>query len=144
MWPGKKAQPPIRTLVGEGTLIQGTLRFTEGLRIDGEVQGDVIANDDKTSILVISEKARVQGKVKAGHVIINGEVVGPVESDELLELQPKARVIGDVRYEALEMHQGAVIDGELRPLKTADRPALKLAANSDVALPAVPKPAQIS
>jgi cytoskeletal protein CcmA (bactofilin family) len=131
MWPGKKAQPPIRTLVGEGTVIQGTLRFTEGLRIDGEVIGDVIANDDKTSILVISEKARVQGKVKAGHVIINGEVVGPVESDELLELQPKARVTGDVRYEALEMHQGAMIDGELRPLKTADRPALKLAANAE-------------
>ena len=131
MWPGKKAQPPIRTLVGEGTIIQGTLRFTEGLRIDGEVLGDVIANDDKTSILVISEKARVQGKVKAGHVIINGEIVGPVESDELLELQPKARVTGDVRYEALEMHQGAMIDGELRPMKTADRPALKLAANAE-------------
>ena len=131
MWPGKKAQPPIRTLVGEGTLIQGTLRFTEGLRIDGEVQGDVIANDDKTSILVISEKARVFGEVKAAHVIINGEVKGPVHSTELLEVQPKARIVGNVRYEVLEMHQGALIDGELRPLKTAEKPALVLAASND-------------
>lgn len=131
MWPGKKAQPPIRTLVGEGTVVQGQLRFVEGLRIDGEVLGDVLASDDAHSILLISEKARVHGKVKAGHVIINGEVLGPVESHELLELQPKARVVGDVRYEALEMHQGAIIDGELRPLKSAERPALKLAANAE-------------
>jgi cytoskeletal protein CcmA (bactofilin family) len=40
---------------------------------------------------------------------------GPGAFDELLELQPKARITGDVRYEVLEMHQGATIDGELRP-----------------------------
>lgn len=128
---GSKKQPAIRSLIGEGTVVQGELRFSDGLRIDGEVIGNVIANPANTSILVISEKAKVQGKVKAGHVIINGTVLGPVESDELLELQPKARITGDVRYEALEMHQGATIDGELHPLKADDKqPALKLAANS--------------
>jgi cytoskeletal protein CcmA (bactofilin family) len=86
----KKKQPPIRTLIGEGTVIRGELLFTDGLRIDGEVQGDVIASTQEHSILVISEKARVIGKIKAGHVIINGHVTGPVQSTELLELQPKA------------------------------------------------------
>lgn len=124
---GKKKQPPIRSLIGEGTIVQGELRFSEGLRIDGEVLGDVIAIGEHT-MLVISENARVQGKVKAGHVIINGTVVGPLESDELLEIQPKARIVGDVRYEALEMHQGATVDGELRPLKGVEKPALKLLA----------------
>ena len=83
------------------------------------------------SLLVISEKARVHGKVKAGHVIINGEVLGPIQCDELLELQPKARVVGDVRYGSLEMHQGATIDGELRSLKADESPTLKLAASND-------------
>lgn len=128
---GSKKQPAIRSLIGEGTVVQGELRFSDGLRIDGEVIGNVIANPANTSILVISEKAKVSGRVKAGHVIINGTVAGPVESDELLELQPKARIQGDVRYESLEMHQGATIDGELHPLKADDKqPALKLAANS--------------
>lgn len=127
---GKKKQPPIRTLVGEGTLIQGELRFTDGLRIDGEVVGDVSALGDGPSILVISEKARVTGKVSGGHVIINGTVNGPIRSTELLELQPKARITGDVRYEVLEMHQGATIDGELRPMNAAEKPALKLAASN--------------
>lgn len=129
-----KKQPSIRSLIGEGTVVQGTLRFSDGLRIDGEVQGDVVANANDTSILVISEKARVTGTVKAGHVIINGTVIGPVESNHLLELQPKALIQGDVRYESLEMHQGATIEGALQRLTQAsataleDKPALKLLA----------------
>lgn len=126
---GKRKQPPIRTLVGEGTVISGELRFSDGLRIDGEVRGDVVAVGIESNLVVISEKARVHGKIRAGHVIINGEVTGPVQSDELLELQPRARIYGDVRYEALEMHQGATISGDLRPLDSADRPALKLAVS---------------
>ncbi len=129
---GRKKQPPIRTLIGEGTIIHGELRFSEGLRVDGEVHGDIVAVGEERNMLVISEKARVTGKVKAGHVIINGSVWGPVTSDELLELQPKARICGDVRYESLEMHQGATIDGELRTLKTEEKPALKLAASNEV------------
>ena len=129
----KKKQPPIRTLIGEGTVIRGELLFTDGVRIDGEVQGDVVANAQEYSILVISEKARVVGKVKAAHVIINGHVTGPVQSDQLLELQPKAVIIGDVKYESLEMHQGATIEGELHPLKADEKPALiKLAASNAV------------
>lgn len=132
---GSKKQPSIRSLIGEGTIVQGTLRFGDGLRIDGEVQGDVVANPNDTSILVISDKAKVVGTVKAGHVIINGTVIGPVESNHLLELQPKARIQGDVRYEALEMHQGATIEGALQRLASTpanaaieDKPPLKLLA----------------
>lgn len=126
----KKKQPPIRTLIGEGTVIRGEVRFTEGLRIDGEVIGDIFGTGEAPSILVISEKARVTGRVRAGHVIVNGEINGPVESLDLLELQPRARIAGDVRYEVLEMHQGATIDGELRPLKAEEKPSLKLAASN--------------
>ena len=127
---GKRKQPPIRTLIGEGTLVHGELRFTDGLRIDGEVHGDVIALGEGPSILVISERARIVGRVLAGHVIINGEVHGPVHSVELLELQPKASIFGSVRYEVLEMHQGATIHGELRSNRGVEKPALKLAASN--------------
>ena len=129
---GKKRPklPSIRSLVAEGTTIRGELRFTEGLRVDGEVHGDVIAQGEGPSLLVISERARVHGRVCADHVIINGGVRGPVDCNELLELQPKAMVLGDVRYGLLEMHQGAQIQGELRPAKAGERPGLKLAASN--------------
>jgi cytoskeletal protein CcmA (bactofilin family) len=131
---GWKKTPPIRTLIGEGTVITGELRFADGLRIDGEVHGNITCVGDARTLLVISEKARIHGKVRAGHVIINGSVEGPVVAEDLLELQPKARIVGDVKYEALEMHQGATIDGELRPMKSDDKPNLKLA----ISAPATP------
>lgn len=132
MWTGKKKPPPIRSLIGEGLVVSGDVKFTEGLRVDGHVMGDVVANADERSILVISDNARVHGRVFASHVIINGEVHGPVHCTELLELQPKARVVGDIRYELIEMHPGSLVEGELRPLKSAEKPALKLAASNDV------------
>lgn len=128
---GKKKPPPIRSLIGEGMTAKGTVHFSEGLRIDGRVEGDVIAAGEAHSILVISEKARVIGKVMAAHVIVNGEVEGPIVCHEMLELQPKARVTGDIRYDVLEMHPGALVDGELRSLKSAEKPQLKLAASND-------------
>lgn len=131
MFKARRKQPPIRSLIGEGTVVRGPVHFSEGLRIDGEVQGDVVGASSAASLLVVSEKAKVVGRVKASHVIINGSVVGPVESDVLLEVQPSARIQGDVRYEMLEMNPGAIIEGELRPLKAADRPALKLAASNE-------------
>jgi cytoskeletal protein CcmA (bactofilin family) len=39
-------------------------------------------------------------------------------------------IVGDVRYEVLEMHQGATIDGELRPIGAVEKPGLKLAASN--------------
>ncbi len=128
---GKKAQPPIKSLIAQGSRIEGNLKFTEGLRIDGEVFGDIRTNDEQPSILVISESAVVEGEIHADHVIINGTVRGPVNARELLELQPKANIQGDVYYKALEMHQGAVIAGQLRPMQgTDEKPLLKLAANN--------------
>jgi cytoskeletal protein CcmA (bactofilin family) len=127
---GKKKQPPIRSLIAPGSDIQGNIKFTDGLRIDGSVHGDIRANEDHPSLLVVSESALVQGEIHADHVIINGRVNGPVYASELLELQPKANIEGDVHYKALEMHQGAVISGQLKPMIPGEKPALKLAANN--------------
>ena len=128
----KKKQPPIKSLIAQGTRIEGNVFFHDGLRIDGEVIGDLRASDEKASILVVSEVAVVTGQIHADHVIINGHVKGPVLAFELLELQPKARIEGDVSYKALEMHQGATISGQLKPMAGGidDKPTLKLAANN--------------
>lgn len=133
---GKKAQPPIKSLIAQGTRIEGNVKFSEGLRVDGEVYGDIQAVPEESgSLLVISEASVVQGGVQADHVIINGTVRGPVHARELLELQPKARIEGDVSYVSLEMHQGATISGQLKPLVGGaageeDKPLLKLATKS--------------
>ena len=127
-----KKQPPIKSLIAQGTEIVGNLSFGEGLRVDGKVKGNLVATEGTRSILVISESASIEGEIRADHVIINGSVIGPIQASELLELQPKARIVGDVNYRALEMHQGATIEGQLRPMMISEgeKPTLTLAASN--------------
>lgn len=112
---GKTAKPhnKIDSLIGAGTVIEGNVTFSGGLRIDGEVRGNVCAAADQPSTLVISEHARIDGEVCVSHLVVNGTVNGPVRSSEFLELQPRARVTGDVEYNAIEMHLGAIVQGRL-------------------------------
>ena len=127
----KKKQPPIKSLIAEGTQIEGNLAFSDGLRVDGTIVGNVLASDGGASILVISDSASITGEITADHIIVNGTVKGPIHARQMLELQPKARIEGDVEYAALEMHQGALIAGQLRPmLDNEEKPTLKLAANN--------------
>ena len=107
---GKKDQAEIKTLIAQGTRIDGSLKFEEGLRVDGEVHGGIQAASEG-SLLVISEGAVVEGSVMADRVIIAGKVKGPVHARESLELQSRASIEGDVQYVALEMHHGAAISG---------------------------------
>ncbi len=129
---GKKSGPKntIDSLIGASTRIEGNMIFQGGLRVDGHVQGSIIAVPDEPSMLVISEQARVDGEIHASHLVVNGVVNGPLIATELLELQPKARVRGNVQYKALEMHHGAIVDGTLVHSDDGGRPGPKLALAS--------------
>lgn len=124
-----KPQNRIDSLIGAGTRIEGNIRFTGGLRIDGEVKGSVEAVEGGSSAtLVLSEQASIEGKVSVAHFVANGTVVGPVIVSESLELQSKGRIVGDVEYALIEMHQGAVIEGRL--VHRGKSVELKLAASN--------------
>jgi len=126
---GRKTKSTIDSLIGISTTIEGNLQFKGGLRIDGHIKGNVVADGEEPSMLVISEFAKVEGEVRVAHLVVNGEIVGPVFSSELLELQPRARITGDVHYKALEMHGGALVAGKLTH-DLADEPVLKLALSN--------------
>lgn len=113
---GKKSSKPqnrIDSLIGAGTRIEGTVIFSGGLRIDGEVKGDVASATDQSSTVVVSEQARIEGEVRVTHMVVNGTIVGHVHASEFLELQPRSRVTGDIHYNNLEIHLGAVVEGRL-------------------------------
>jgi cytoskeletal protein CcmA (bactofilin family) len=116
MWGHKKRSTPqkrIDSLIGAGTVVNGDVTFTGGLRIDGRVQGNVVAANGEPSTLVISEQAKIDGEIRVSHMVINGTVNGPLVANDYLELQAKSRIVGDVTYKTLEMHVGAVVQGRL-------------------------------
>ena len=115
MFGKKETQPQKRIdgLIAAGTIVRGDIIFGGGLRIDGSVEGKISTNNGDAGTLVISEQAQVDGEIKVSHVVVNGTVRGPIIADDYLELQAKARVIGDVTYRKLEMQLGAVVQGRL-------------------------------
>jgi cytoskeletal protein CcmA (bactofilin family) len=120
----------IESLISAGTTIEGNVRFKGGLRIDGTVIGNVVAEEGAASTLVLSESGRIEGQVTAAHLMVNGAIAGPITATVSIELQPKAKVSGEIHYVALEMHHGAVVDGTLMHLENG-RPGLKLAASNE-------------
>jgi cytoskeletal protein CcmA (bactofilin family) len=129
---GKKAIPhEIGSLIGASTTVTGDVSFSGGLRVDGIVRGAVRCSEgEKGGVLVISEHGSVEGEVRASHIVVAGRINGPVHAAELIELQPKARVQGDVQYRALEMHHGAVVEGRMVHIPAEGRAGLKLAASA--------------
>ena len=128
MFGAKRAIPKtIGTLVGTGTTIEGTVAYSGGLRIDGTVKGDVRCVNGDPGMVIVSELGSVIGEVHAAHLVVSGRIDGPIYVSDALELQPKARVCGDVDYRTLEIHQGAGVDGRLIHDVAEARPALKLA-----------------
>jgi len=131
---GKKPSKPqnrIDSLIGAGTRIEGNISFAGGLRVDGEVQGNVTAAADQASTLVVSEHARIDGEIHVAHLVANGTINGPVFAADSLELQANSRLRGDVHYSTLEMHLGAIVEGRLVHASSESKTVeLKLAATN--------------
>jgi cytoskeletal protein CcmA (bactofilin family) len=114
-----KPQTQIDSLIGAGTSIDGDVNFSGGMRIDGQVNGNVVAAQGKPSTLVLSEHARVNGEVNVTHLVINGAISGSVFASDYMELQSKAKINGDVHYTTLEIQLGAIVEGRLIHSSTA-------------------------
>lgn len=110
---GDPLQERIDCLLGAGASIQGDLIFTGGLRIDGQVVGDVSVARVDAGTLTIGDQGCIEGDVRVSHVIVYGEIRGTIYATGLVDVRPNARISGDVHYGSLEMQAGAQIDGHL-------------------------------
>lgn len=115
-----KPQNRIDTLIGAGTVIEGNISFSGGIRIDGQVNGNVVAVADKPSTLVLSEQGCVNGDIRVTHLVANGAIAGTVTASEYLELHAKAKLTGDVHYKSLEIQVGAILQGRLIHINVAE------------------------
>jgi cytoskeletal protein CcmA (bactofilin family) len=109
----------LSSLIAEGVEITGDVAFASGMRIDGCVKGNVIgrhADGKSGSLLVLSDKGRIEGSVRCADAVINGAIVGDLDVENFLELQSNAVVTGTIRYRQLKMDVGAAVQGQLAKL----------------------------
>jgi cytoskeletal protein CcmA (bactofilin family) len=103
----------IDTLIGKNTVVKGDIHYRGGLHIEGKVQGNLVAESNEKTVLIVSEKGCVEGDVKGPVVILNGMIEGDVYSTATLEMAQHAKVKGNVYYKLLEMEVGAEVNGSL-------------------------------
>ena len=111
----------IDTVIGRNTTLEGDVHFAGGLHVEGVIQGDLIANNKEKSILILTQKGRIEGDIRGTVVVLDGEVLGNVTASVSLELAHHARVKGNVSYKTLEMEGGAVMNGVLSQLQSTDQ-----------------------
>lgn len=100
------------TLIAPHTEIAGDIRFSDQLYISGHVTGSVFADNEKAS-LVVTQEGRVTGEVRVPNIVINGAVEGDVYAGNKVELAAQAKVKGNLFYKLIEMHLGALVEGQL-------------------------------
>lgn len=110
----------LSSLVADNLEITGDVVFSGGLRVDGRIHGNVLGKEGEPSLLVLSEKGSITGRVRASDAVINGTICGDLDVAHFLELQANARITGNIAYRQLQMECGAVVDGQLEKAGDAE------------------------
>ena len=121
----------IDSLIGQNTEIQGEIKFSGGVHIDGKIQGKVVGENDGSSLLSQSEYGEIEGEVRSPYVVINGIVNGDVHGSRHVELLSNAKIKGNVYYNLVELAVGAEVNGKLvhTPAKPEEEVGLELNYN---------------
>jgi cytoskeletal protein CcmA (bactofilin family) len=96
-----------RAYLDKGSKIMGKLFFEGPVRIDGQVDGEISAND----VVVIGESAVVTTHLNAPSVVIAGKLNGDIIAGRRVEIRATAKVLGNLTTPVLVVHDGALFEG---------------------------------
>lgn len=108
--------------VGQGVSITGKVALTAKLTIDGQIDGEITAKE-----VQVGETGKITGKLAVAVADVRGELVDSISVSEMLILRSTAKVRGTITYNALQIEQGAVIEGTLT--RAGDRHSVPAVSN---------------
>lgn len=109
--PAPAGKPEIVSTLGRGMTITGNVTCTGSMHVFGRVVGDIHASQ-----LVVCEGAKVEGKIIAPDVVIQGEFRGTVNGNNV-KLQSTAVVDGEIFNKSLTIEQNALFEGVARRIE---------------------------
>lgn len=109
----------VRVSLGSDAEVTGKLSFVNATRIEGKLKGEVRAAD----LLVVGPQAVVQATVRAGKLVVLGEVRGEVLGATRVEVCAGGRLYGDVETQSLVIQEGATFEGRSRMRGAAEAAA---------------------
>jgi len=113
--------------LGPGTKINGKLHFDGPATIEGEVEGEIIAQANVT----IGQQATVKGKLSAASILVHGKVLADVQAEKKIEIQPPGSVVGDIVTQSVVIGDGAILEGHVSMKKEGRVPPLRQEAKKE-------------
>lgn len=107
------------TLIGEGSVFEGNIRSDAGIRIEGQITGDIDCEGDVT----VGEKGVVHSNIHARNVIIAGTVHGNVHTKNKLSITSKGKLYGNMVTATLSIEEGSIFEGTSKMSSTANNEA---------------------
>ncbi len=98
----------VSTYIGVNASIEGTIDFSDTIRLDGNVKGRITSAD---GTVIIGEKAIINADIEVDVAIIKGEVNGSLEARDRIEISPPARIAGDIHAPVILIETGVVFNG---------------------------------
>ncbi|MEF2967584.1 polymer-forming cytoskeletal protein [Paenibacillus sp. M1] len=115
------------TLVGEGSTFEGKITSGAGVRIEGQVVGDIECEGDVT----VGEKGHVESNtIIARNVIIAGVVNGNVRARQKISITSKGKLYGNITAVSLSIEEGSIFEGTSR-MESLSEPGSEAAASAD-------------
>ena len=108
-----KGTGELTAFLDEASEIEGKFTFSGTVMINGRLRGEISSNDT----LIIGEKGVINASVRAGVVLVSGEVIGNVVGAERVELRSGARVTGDIEAPIVVVDEGVIFEGHCRMTK---------------------------
>lgn len=97
----------IIAFLGKGTEFKGIITYSGTVRIDGQIEGEVITQ----GTLVIGESATIDAKISAGTVVCAGKLTGDIITTKKVHLLAPATMSGSVRSPVLIVEEGVRFNG---------------------------------
>jgi cytoskeletal protein CcmA (bactofilin family) len=94
--------------LGKGSRVVGKLTFEGPVRIEGQIEGEITAQD----ALTIGESAVVNAQIVGNTVVIQGHVTGDVTARKRLEIRAPGRLHGNISSPSLVIQEGVVFEGQ--------------------------------
>ncbi len=95
-------------MIGSGTKISGNIETNGDIRIDGEIEGNILSKGK----VVVGPNGRVKGEINCANSEISGNIEGKILVSELLSLKASSKVLGDVITSKLTIEPGAIFTGK--------------------------------
>ena len=118
---GKPAvkETDLSAYIDEASEIEVKYTFAGTVMLNGKFTGEIASNDT----LIIGEKGVVSATIRAGIVLVSGEVVGNIIASERVELRGTARVFGDVEAPVIVVEEGVLFEGHCRMTEAKPAPS---------------------